>query len=252
MAKDPFLYFFRGVRCARYFIVVFWLGMIGVGVWRAPKLFDKLQVIHVAVGLARRTWHCVSRTVRVAHGGILRAIFSHPHLRVCLTSPVWPPRLPSLDRFPQDVLAPSASSPSAIAKNTFRNLGLCASQSSVVLAQSLGDYDVVNEDGYIENLFSRLQGNWGYYGGMSLWTVNSTSSGLGVPVEMAVPLFLSADGKSTIMKFNNFDWLPQWIDGTLSWMHTETSKYFVAASGPSALSRTDSSGVQRGVLCVRV
>lgn len=44
MAFDPFPAYFRFVRRFRFLIVLVWLGMIGIGVWRAPKLFDNLKV----------------------------------------------------------------------------------------------------------------------------------------------------------------------------------------------------------------
>lgn len=44
MARDPFEVIFNGINRCRFLIVIFWLGMIGVGIWRAPKLFNNLQV----------------------------------------------------------------------------------------------------------------------------------------------------------------------------------------------------------------
>ena len=42
--KDPFIPYFHLMRKIKYLILILWIGMVGFGVWYAPKLFNRLKV----------------------------------------------------------------------------------------------------------------------------------------------------------------------------------------------------------------
>lgn len=143
----------------------------------------------------------------------------------------------------QDVLRPSAHAPSSLARETFAELGMCLSQSSVVVAQAKRGQHVL-ADGFVEHIWQQLDGMYGYYNGMSIFRANSTASGVNAPVVLAERLFLSSDNTTTIFLFSNIDWLPVYMNGDIQYLNTRPEDYFISASGPSALSHTDSTGAE--------
>lgn len=147
-------------------------------------------------------------------------------------------RKPSLSAL-QNQLVPESTSPSSIATRNFEKLGMCYDQRSVLLAQSLGDFDVL-EDGFVIGLFRTFSEAWSAYHPVSIIDTNQT-----IAAALAEPLFVSADRRSAVMYFDNHDFLSNGINwGLQHWNNVRSPKYFVGASGTSALGSTDSSGAQ--------
>ncbi len=138
-----------------------------------------------------------------------------------------------------DVWDPPSSAASVDADNVFTDHGFCAPKMAVIMAQSVGNFDV-RSDGYIDTLFHRI--------GLSIGPDHRSYSYFDFlePEDVLVAgHFISADNRSTVLFFLEDGGLPFYteLETTIARLHTKPDRFRVEATSRRALDDTNEDAV---------
>jgi hypothetical protein len=163
-----------------------WVGMIGVGVWRAPQFFNNLEDNLNAKNSAPSV---------VAQNQLESLSLGPPVYTVSAGIPPPPTHTHSQDTaLLRSLLPPPPPLPLLLLLQSLVFLPLLVGQVVVAKARS----GSVLRDGFVEGVFGNLSSLFSN-STFSYFSVAGSNNPLGAPVPLAESLFLTADNSSTIM-----------------------------------------------------